>query len=169
MPNTQLKFCNCLSSRPVWYFGYFLLPRFMGEPCPFRQSNTVDIIWTARSALLMHIFIFAFSWPSQGLLFSLSDPWTCFPPSVPLTRNPLPFLQPPITSSLITSPAALFSNNGSASSSLRPNCKPIQKVKWLLCLPTGVRNLKRSTQKVLCVFWNNIARASELHNARWCG
>ena len=33
MPHEEPEFCNCLSPRPVWYFGYFVLPRFMGEPC----------------------------------------------------------------------------------------------------------------------------------------
>ena len=30
MPNAQSKFCDCLSSWPVWYFGYFLLQWFVG-------------------------------------------------------------------------------------------------------------------------------------------
>ena len=30
MPKAQLELCNCPSSRPVCYLGYFLHPRFMG-------------------------------------------------------------------------------------------------------------------------------------------
>ena len=31
MPNAQSKFCNCLSSRPVWYFGFFLASMVYGR------------------------------------------------------------------------------------------------------------------------------------------
>ena len=46
MSNAQSKLCNCLSSWPVCYFGYYLLPRFMGQSClQFMSLYTLERVF----------------------------------------------------------------------------------------------------------------------------
>ena len=70
MPNAQSKFCNCLSSRPVWYFGLFLASTFVIYLTSYSAQVKND--WRYTSTPLITFL----AWKRTTLTFTCSLPQT---------------------------------------------------------------------------------------------